>query len=93
MEQVGEVLQEKEEGSLLEEDWSEEYQADPEFAELWSQMEAGASGRQGIIRRKGPIYRNHLLCIPAVKKNRLIPTFHSHAGHPGGDRFWPQLLS
>ena len=79
--------------SLLDEDWSDEYQRCTRFGETWWLVHQGASEGTAQWPRGYQLFKGKLLfggrwCVPTGLTGRVMRAQHSVAGHVGGEQLW-----
>ena len=77
---------------VMDEDWTDEYEACPVWGPMLGQVTTDdGEWPEGVRFDHGRFYRHGLLCVPTGRVEQVIRLHHSHAGHPGGSRLWPQM--
>ena len=80
-------------GTVLEEDWREEYEACPVWGPVLNLVEDKSvdDWPKGVRFQNGRLYQDGLLCVPQGLMGRVIRAHHGMAGHSGATRLWHQM--
>jgi len=73
------------ERSLMEEDWTEEYEKCKAWGGPWREIQDGGWPR-GYRLVDGKLVKDGVWCVPMGMTGRVLRTHHTVAGHSGGAR-------
>ena len=76
---------------VMDGDWTPDYRADKWWSGVLDEVTKGDQWPVRIIYRQKRLYQDGLLCVPSAHVKSVIRLHHAQAGHPGGDRLWPEL--